>query len=149
MVYTPLTIKAITFAYNAHFGQFDRSGIPYIFHPFHLAEQMTDEITVCIALLHDVLEDTAVTIEDLEKEFPKEVTDAVHLLTHTSSEDYRDYIRNLCKNPLARKVKFADIAHNMDETRLCDTQVSPEQLKHWRCKYADALSILQDYEAGL
>ena len=75
MVYTPLTIKAIKIAYKAHEGQYDQSGVPYILHPVHLAEQMTDETTTCIALLHDVLEDTALTLPDLEAEFPKEITE--------------------------------------------------------------------------
>ena len=66
MVYTPLTIKAIKIAYKAHEGQYDQSGVPYILHPVHLAEQMTDETTTCIALLHDVLEDTALTLPDLQ-----------------------------------------------------------------------------------
>ena len=61
MIYTPLTIKAMKLAYKAHEGQYDQSGVPYIFHPVHVAEQMDDEITTCIALLHDVLEDTSVT----------------------------------------------------------------------------------------
>lgn len=60
MIYTELTNKALTIAYRAHHGQLDKSGIPYIFHPVHLAEQMKDEISVCVALLHDVLEDTDV-----------------------------------------------------------------------------------------
>ena len=67
MVYTPLTIKAIKIAYKAHEGQYDQSGVPYILHPVHLAEQMTDETTTCIALLHDVLEDTALTLPDLNQ----------------------------------------------------------------------------------
>ena len=75
MVYTPLTIKAIKIAYKAHEGQYDQSGVPYILHPVHLAEQMTDETTTCIALLHDVLEDTALTLPDLEAEFPREITE--------------------------------------------------------------------------
>ena len=60
-------------AYQAHEGQVDACGIPYIFHPFHLAEQMTDEATTCAALLHDVAEDTDVTLADLSKEFPKDI----------------------------------------------------------------------------
>ena len=68
MVYTKLTVKAMKIAYNAHHGQLDRSGAPYIFHPYHLAEQMNDEYTVCAALLHDTVEDTDMTIEELEKE---------------------------------------------------------------------------------
>ena len=66
MIYTSLTNKAMQLAYKAHHGQVDKSGLPYILHPYHLAEQMKDEITICTALLHDVAEDTSVTIEDLE-----------------------------------------------------------------------------------
>ena len=73
MVYTELTKKAMLIAYNAHHGQFDKGGYPYINHPIHLAEQMENEIECCVALLHDVVEDTDVTFDDLEKEFPSEV----------------------------------------------------------------------------
>ena len=101
MIYTTLTNKALRLAYAAHQGQTDKSGQPYVFHPYHLAEQMTDEISVCVALLHDVVEDTAVTFEDLEQEFPKEVTDAVRLLTHQKGTDYFDYVRAIRENPVA------------------------------------------------
>lgn len=70
MIYTELTNKAIKLAYQAHEGQLDKAGMPYILHPIHLAEQMDDEISTCVAILHDVVEDTDVTFEDLEKEFP-------------------------------------------------------------------------------
>ena len=89
MVYTPLTIKAMKLAYNAHEGQFDQSGVPYIFHPVHLAEQMEDEVSTCVALLHDILEDTDFTVQDLEKEFPKEVVQAVILLPYCSDTPYQ------------------------------------------------------------
>ena len=68
MIYTPLTKAAMEIAYRAHHGQLDKSGVPYIFHPIHLAEQMVDEVTVCVALLHDVVEDTDITFEALEGE---------------------------------------------------------------------------------
>ena len=118
MIYTPLTNKALRFAYTAHQGQTDKSGIPYIFHPYHLAEQMTDEISICVALLHDVVVDTGITIEELEQEFPKEVTEAVGILTHKEGTDYFDYVRAVRGNPVAKAVKLADLAHNSDETRL-------------------------------
>ena len=137
MVYTPLTIKAIKIAYKAHEGQYDQSGVPYILHPVHLAEQMTDETTTCIALLHDVLEDTALTLPDLEAEFPREITEAVQLLTHAPSDDYLDYVRRL---------KIADLAHNSDETRLSSVTPDPIQLAHWRTKYAAAKEIIREYE---
>ena len=73
MVYTDLTNKAMIIAESAHRGQMDKSGVPYIFHPIHLAEQMDDEISCTVALLHDVVEDTAVTLEDLKKDFPDKV----------------------------------------------------------------------------
>ena len=67
MIYTDKTRLAIKIAFSAHDGQFDRSGIPYILHPLHVAEQMNDEDTTIVALLHDVVEDTSITIEDLRK----------------------------------------------------------------------------------
>ena len=114
MIYTPLTNKAMAIAFAAHQGQLDRCGQPYILHPLHLAEQMTDEESVCTALLHDVAEDTRVSLEDLEKEFPKEVMDALRLLTRSPETDYFEYIRAISRHPLARRVKLADLAHNSD-----------------------------------
>lgn len=145
MIYTPLTNKALRLAYAAHHGQTDKSGQPYIFHPYHLAEQMTDEISTCAALLHDVVEDTAVTIEELEQEFPKEVTGVLRLLTHEKGTDYFDYVRAIKGNPVAVKVKLADLAHNSDETRFAGCDGMPaEQLVKWREKYARARRILED-----
>ena len=81
MLESDLTHAAMRLAYAAHHGQLDKAGVPYIFHPYHLAEQMPDEITACVALLHDVLEDTSVTLEELEAMFPPAITEAVSLLT--------------------------------------------------------------------
>ena len=143
MIYTPLTNKALRLAYAAHHGQVDKSGQPYIFHPYHLAEQMTDEVSTCVALLHDVVEDTAVTAEELERAFPKEVTDALRLLTHEKGTDYFDYVRAIRENPVAVKVKLADLAHNSDETRFSGCgDSSEEQLAKRREKYAKARAIL-------
>ena len=120
MIYTPLTCRAMRLAYDAHRGQTDRGGLPYVFHPFHLAEQMTDEFSVCAALLHDVVEDAGVPFDALERAFPPEVTRAVRLLTHAPGTDYFDYVRALRSDPIARAVKLADLEHNADESRLCD-----------------------------
>ncbi len=144
MIYTPLTNKAMKIAYEAHEGQIDASGLPYVFHPYHLAEQMNDEITVCIALLHDVMEDTGVTYEMLAKEFPKTITDALLLLTHKEGTDYYDYVRAIKQNPYAKAVKLADIAHNSDETRMAGCDVPKEKLAYWREKYAKAKAILEE-----
>lgn len=64
VIYTEMTIKAMKYAYNAHLGQLDYNNVPYIFHPYHVAEQMDDEVSCTVALLHDVVEDTETTIED-------------------------------------------------------------------------------------
>lgn len=142
MVYTPLTAKAMRIAYAAHHGQVDKRGIPYIFHPMHLAEQMEDEISCCVALLHDTVEDTAITFEDLEKDFPSAVTDALKLLTHRKDTPYFDYVRAVKSNPVAVKVKLADIAHNSDQTRLADSGMSEETKAYFRDKYTKARAIL-------
>ena len=143
MIYTPLTNKALQIAYHAHHGQVDYGGIPYIFHPCHLAEQMTDEYTTCVALLHDVVEDTQVTLAELEQHFPKEVTKAIALMTHADDVDYYAYVAKIRENPIARAVKLADIAHNADQTRLAGIPHSPERLAHWQEKYSKALEILK------
>lgn len=144
MIYTPLTNKALRLAYAAHHGQTDKSGQPYIFHPYHLAEQMDDEVGTCVALLHDVVEDTATTFAELEQEFPKEVTDALRLLTHEKGTDYFDYVRAIKQNPVAVKVKLADLAHNSDETRFAGCgNVPAEQFARRREKYAKARAILE------
>ena len=144
MLYTPLTCKAMALAYRAHHGQLDPSGVPYHFHPVHLAEQMTDELTTCAALLHDVVEDTPVTFEDLATQFPPEVVETVRCLTHDKSEDYETYLLRIKANPIARKVKLADLAHNMDESRNCTGSIPQERIEHWRRKYRRASALLQE-----
>ena len=142
MIYTPLTNKALKIAYTAHHGQVDKCSIPYIFHPVHLAEQMDDEISCCCALLHDVVEDTDVTMEELAKEFPGEVIEVLKLLTHAEDVEYFTYVRAIKSNPIAVKVKLADIAHNSDQTRCIGSDMSEETLAYFREKYAKATKIL-------
>lgn len=142
MIYTPLTVKAMQIAYNAHHGQVDKAGMPYIFHPMHLAESMDDEISCCTALLHDTVEDTDITFADLEKQFPKEIMDALKLLTHDKNTDYFSYVRAIKTNPVAVKVKLADIAHNSDQSRLVGCGMSEETKAYFRSKYAKAKAIL-------
>ena len=142
MIYTPLTIKAMCLAYAAHHGQTDKSDVPYILHPVHLAEQMEDEISCCAALLHDTVEDTDVTLEALAAEFPAEVVEAVGLLTHDPDDDYFDYVRRIRGNPIAMKVKLADLAHNMDASRFAGVSVPEGRIGYLRDKYTKAKAIL-------
>jgi (p)ppGpp synthase/HD superfamily hydrolase len=140
MLYTPLTCKAMQIAYAAHHGQTDKGGLPYIFHPYHLAEQMEDEVSCCAALLHDVVEDTDVTMEELAREFPEDVIHVLQLLTHRAAVPYFDYVRRIKINPIAVKIKLADIAHNSDQSRC--PNLTEEQRAYFRRKYETARSIL-------
>ena len=140
MVYTENTRRAMDIAYKAHNGQVDKSGVPYIFHPIHVAEQMLTEEECIVALLHDVVEDTEVTFEQLEKEFSPTVIEALKLLTHDKSVEYMEYVRKLKNNPIARKVKLFDLCHNSDSTRL--KEMTPKDIKR-RKKYADAMNLLK------
>lgn len=141
MIYTPLTNRAMQIAYEAHHRQLDKCGMPYIFHPFHLAEQMDDEYAVCVALLHDVLEDTDYPRKALAAEFPKEVMDAVDLLTHEKGVPYLEYVEKIRPNPLAKKVKLADLTHNTDSTRMpLDGPAAQRRLEE---KYLKAFEILK------
>lgn len=139
MINTKLTRKAMIIAYNAHMGQFDKALVPYIYHPIHVAEQMDDEVTCIVALLHDVVEDTKVTFTDLEKEFSKEIVDILRLLTHDKNTDYMEYIEKIKNNKMAVKVKIADIKHNMDKSRLDEVD---EKALIREEKYKKALEIL-------
>ena len=142
MIYTEMTIKAMKIAYEAHLGQLDYNDVPYIFHPYHLAEQMDDEVSCTVALLHDVVEDTPITFSDLEQIFPAQVVEIVRLLTHDENIDYFDYIREIKKNPIAKKVKLEDLKNNSDESRSIGSNLTQEQLLYWKTKYAKAKEIL-------
>ena len=130
MIYTETTKKAMKICFKAHKNQIDKSGLPYVFHPFHLAEQMQDETTTTVALLHDVVEDTDYTLEDLkEMGFAPEVLEAIALLTHDPAVPYEEYLIPIKANPVARCVKLADLAHNSDPTRA--PEVTPWMEARW------------------
>ncbi len=135
-------------AYKQHHGAEDKAGLPYIFHPYHLAEQMgDDEYAICVALLHDVVEDTDMTFEDLEQAgFPGGIITALKCLTHEDGVPYLGaYIEGIKADPLARKVKLADLRHNSDPTRLPPAGDEREQrLREKRMeKYAAAIRFLE------
>lgn len=144
MLYTELTKKAMKLCFAAHKDQVDKTGIPYVFHPFHLAEQMQDENTTICALLHDVVEDTDYTLEDLRKMgYPEEVTDALALLTHEKSVPYMEYVARIAPNPIAKAVKIADLRHNSDLSRL---DLVDEKALVRKEKYERALVLLLEGE---
>lgn len=126
-------------AYEAHKNQVDKSGVPYIYHPIHVAEQMDTENECIIALLHDVVEDTNVTFKQLEEVFSKEIIDILKLLTREENIEYDEYIKRIKNNSIACKVKIADLTHNLDKTRLdFVTEVDVKRNE----KYKRALQIL-------
>ena len=141
MIYTDKTKKAMKLCYEAHKDQVDKSGLPYVFHPAHVAEQMTDEATTIVALLHDVVEDTDYTLEDLAAEgFGKDILEAVALMTHEDDVPYLDYVAKLKDNPIARAVKLADLAHNSDLSRIGEVD---EETKQRLEKYKKATALLE------
>ena len=148
LIYTPLTKKALLICFAAHNGQTDKSGLPYVIHPLHLAEQLETEEEVCTALLHDVVEDSHYTICDLRDEgFPEAVLEALGLLTHDEYTPYLEYVVRLRSNPIARRVKLADLTHNSDLARLNTVTVRDRRRV---LKYRIAQAILEDdrYDAS-
>lgn len=142
MIYTEMTKKALKLCFKAHKDQVDKSGMPYVFHPFHLAEQMQDENTTIVALLHDVVEDTGYTLSDLKNMgFPESVLEAIRMMTHDSSVPYLDYVAQIRKNPIARTVKLADLRHNSDLTRL--EHITQKDLARIE-KYRKSIAILTE-----
>jgi (p)ppGpp synthase/HD superfamily hydrolase len=134
--------KAIAVALEAHAGVVTRSGRPYILHPLRLMIQMESEEEMITAVLHDVVEDSTITLDDLAAMgFVKEILDALALLTHDKETTrYEDYITGIKANPLALKIKLADLEHNMDIRRL-PNKMSRSDLERLQ-KYRHAWKIL-------
>ena len=110
---------ALELAIQKHKNQKDKSGKPYILHPIHVMETVKSDDATIVAVLHDIIEDTDVTEEDLlNAGLSKHIVDAIVILTRSRDEDYMDYVKNLSSNPLAKEVKLADLQHNMDLRRL-------------------------------
>ena len=132
--------KAYEIAKRAHLGQVDKAGEDYIKHPQKVASFVKSDEEKAVAYLHDVIEDTELTLEDLhEYEFSKEVIEAVDIITKKKGEDYQSYLNSVKKNKLARAVKLADLRHNSDLTRL--TKVTDKDIER-KEKYQKALDFL-------
>lgn len=148
MIYTETTKKAMKLMYEKHKNQLDKAGMPYVFHPMHVAEQMKDENSTTVALLHDIVEDTDMTFEQLRAlGFNEEVITALTLMTHEEGVEYFDYIQRIGTNAIARKVKLADLEHNSDLSRL--SKIGYEDIaraeKYKKCiEYLSAIEYLQE-----
>ena len=128
--------KAYDIAVNAHKFKFDLAGQPYINHPITVANMVRGKKAKIVALLHDVIEDSDYTLADIEKYFDKDICEAVRLITREKGANYFKYISVLKDNKLARKVKIADLKHNMDVSRLkVITGHDVNRLKKYLCAY--------------
>lgn len=141
MIYTEKTKKAIRIMFELHKNQLDKGDMPYVFHPWHVAESMFDEKRTIVALLHDSVEDTEITIEKLREEgFEEDILEAIEILTHDEG-DYFEYIKKIATNEIARDVKIADLKHNIDLTRISD--VKEKDLLRVQ-KYKQCLELLEN-----
>jgi len=105
--------KALEIAARAHAGQRDKEGLPYILHPLRVMHRVSDEAAQIVAVLHDVVEDTPVTLDELRAAgFSPEIVAAIACVTHRREESYADYVIRCRDNPLAREVKLADLEDN-------------------------------------
>ena len=111
--------KAIAIAAQAHQEQYDKAGAPYILHPLRMMLRMSSEAEMMAAVLHDVVEDTGWTLDQLRQAgFAEEVVQAVECLTHRDHETYDEFVARVRTNVIASKVKLADLEDNMDMRRL-------------------------------
>lgn len=140
MIYSDKIKEAMNICFNAHKNDYDKAGYPYVFHPFFVATQMDDEESTIVALLHDVVEDHGdmYTLDDLRDLFGDDVYNALALLTHKENIPYMDYIKNIKNNPIARKVKLADLKHNSDVNRLNGNKPKKYDL------YLEAINYLEE-----
>jgi (p)ppGpp synthase/HD superfamily hydrolase len=135
--------EAIQVARRAHEGQLDKSGRPYIAHPLRVMGKLRDEHERMAAVLHDVVEDTSVTLADLTAMgCPADVLAAVAAISKRPGEDQATYLARVSANPIARVVKRADIADNMSPDRL--SRLDPATQERLRTKYESALQLLGD-----
>ena len=137
MATSPSLEDAIVLASQAHAGQVDKTGQPYILHPLRVMLRLGDPAARIVAMLHDVVEDTDITLDDLRRGgYPAEVVEAVDLVTRREGESYEAFIERLAPHPIARLVKLADLEDNMDTSRLPGiTEKTRERLEHYRRAY--------------
>lgn len=132
--------KAYEIAKRAHLGQVDKAGEDYIKYPEKVASFVKTDEEKAVAYLHDVIEDTELTLVDLhEYGFSKEILEAVDVITKKRGEDYQSYLNSVKNNKLARAVKLADLRHNSDLTRL--TKITEKDIKR-KEKYQQAIDFL-------
>lgn len=138
--------RAIAIAAMAHEGQVDKGGAPYILHPLQVMLRLQDPQARTVAVLHDVVEDSPVSLEDLrEQGFSEGVLSALEALTKREGEDYQAFVERAGRDPLARQVKLADLAENSDLSRI--PAPSAKDLERV-AKYRRAIDYLEGLAQG-
>ena len=133
--------KAYEIAKKAHLGQIDKAGEDYIKHPEKVASFVNSDEEKAVAYLHDVIEDTNLTLNDLRNYgFSEDIVEAVDIITKKRGQDYQTYLRLVKTNALARTVKLADLCHNSDLTRL--NKITEKDIKR-KEKYQEAIKFLK------
>lgn len=120
--------KAIALAAKAHSGQVDKGGHPYILHPLRVMLNCESEQARICAVLHDVIEDTPITLKDLKEDgFTDDILVALDCLTRRKDESYDDFIGRVVQNEIACQVKLADLNDNMDLSRIPNSSKTDEK----------------------
>ena len=140
MAQQPSLGRAFEIAFAAHAGQRDKAGEAYIAHPVRVASRLKDRAAQVVALLHDVVEDTDVTLDDLARDFDAQIVAAVDAITKRDGEGYESYLARVAENALALEVKRADLAGNSDPERMA--RLTPEARTRLELKYAKAREVL-------
>lgn len=133
-------LAALRFAEAMHKGQVDKAGVPYIEHPKTVASMVDGDEAKIVALLHDTVEDTDATVDEIRSMFGDRIADAVACMTHDKSVPYLEYVANIKGNDLAREVKLADLKHNMDLSRI--PNVTDVDIQRVNRKYRPAFEML-------
>ncbi|MEG3967559.1 MULTISPECIES: HD domain-containing protein [unclassified Microcoleus] len=119
--YESLLQRAIAIAAKAHDGQVDKAGNPYLDHPLFVMENVTSIEQKIVAVLHDAVEDSELTLEQLRSEgFPEVIVSAIEAITKIEGEAYPAYLERVIANPIALAVKIADVTHNLDIRRIAN-----------------------------
>ena len=131
--------RAVEIAARAHAGQLDKAGAPYLLHPLRLMLSVNSPEERMAAVLHDVVEDTEVTLDDLRAEgFPAQVIEAIQALTKQTGETRLEAARRAARHPIARVVKLADVTDNMNIRRIA----SPTEKDYARLKEYEVVKQL-------
>ena len=136
--------RAIVIAAKAHEGQFDKGGAPYILHPLHVMLNFSTNEERITAVLHDVVEDSRITLENLRSEgFSESIIEAIDAVTIRLGEAYESFVQRAASNPIGRKVKLADLQHNCDLSRIPNPTASDYERSK---KYSLAIETILNIE---